>query len=63
MFKFTDANGWIEENMGGLYNEYIIVIILMMILMLIRHKDNIKRLLSGCERKTYLRSRPEIDVK
>lgn len=63
VFKFTDANGWIEENMGGLYNEYIIVIILMMILMLIRHKDNIKRLLSGCERKTYLRSRPEIDVK
>ena len=63
VFKFTDSNGWIEENMGGLYNEYIIVIILMMILMLIRHKDNIKRLLSGCERKTYLRSRPEIDVK
>ena len=63
VFKFTDANGWIEENMGGVYNEYIIVIILMMILMLIRHKDNIKRLLSGCERKTYLRSRPEIDVK
>ena len=63
VFKVTDANGWQVAGAGQLYNEYIIVIVLMTILMLIRHKDNIKRLLSGTERKTYLRSRPEIDVK
>ena len=43
--------------------EYSVVIIIMMIMMLIRHKENIKRLLAGNERKTYLKSRPEIDVK
>ena len=63
VFKVTDANGWQVAGAGQLYNEYIIVIVLMTILMLIRHKDNIKRLLSGTERKTYLRARPEIDVK
>ena len=38
-------------------------IVLLMILMLLRHKENIKRLLSGCERKTYLRSNPEMNIK
>ncbi len=63
VFKVTDVNGWTAAGQGGLYIEYIIVIVLMTVMMLVRHKDNIKRLLSGCERKTYLRSRPEIDVK
>ena len=62
VFMKTDFYGWEALSMGNLYREYSTVIILMMILMLIRHKDNIKRLLSGCERKTYLKSRPEIDV-
>ncbi len=63
VFMKTDFYGWKAADMGILYSEYSIVIIIMMILMLIRHKENIKRLLAGCERKTYLRQRPEIDVK
>lgn len=62
VFKVTDFNGWEEAGLGQLYIEYIIVIVIMMILMLVRHKDNIKRLISGTERKTYLRGRPEIDL-
>lgn len=62
-FKVTDAIGWTAAGIGYLYHEYIIVIVLMTALMLVRHKDNIKRLIAGNERKTYLRSRPEIDVK
>ncbi len=61
VFKINDANGWAAAGMGQLYYEYIIVIFIMTVLMLIRHKENIKRLLAGCERKTYLRSKPEID--
>jgi glycerol-3-phosphate acyltransferase PlsY len=63
VFKAVDINGWMETGMSQLYNEYIIVIVLMTVMMLIRHKDNIKRLISGTERKTYLRSRPEIEIK
>ena len=63
IFMKTDFYEWNSLGMGTLYREYIIVMIIMMILMLIRHKENIKRLLSGTERKTYLRSRPEIDVR
>lgn len=63
VFMKTDFYGWTEMGMSSLYMEYCIVIIIMMIMMLIRHKDNIKRLLAGNERKTYLKSRPEIDVK
>lgn len=63
VFRQTDFYGWSAQNRSGLYTEYIIVIVLLMILMLFRHKENIKRLVSGCERKTYLKSNPEIDVK
>ena len=63
VFMKTDFYDWTAKGMGGLYMEYSVVIIIMMIMMLIRHKENIKRLLAGNERKTYLRSRPEIDVK
>jgi glycerol-3-phosphate acyltransferase PlsY len=59
----TDFYGWSAANMGVLYIEYSVVIIIMTVLMLVRHKENIKRLLAGTERKTYLRQRPEIDVK
>ncbi len=63
VFMKTDFYGWSAANMGVLYIEYSVVIIIMTVLMLVRHKENIKRLLAGTERKTYLRQRPEIDVK
>ena len=63
VFMKTDFYGWSAQGNPILYREYSIVIIIMMILMLIRHKENIKRLLSGNERKTYLRQSPEINVK
>lgn len=34
--------------------EMYILALLLMILAFVRHKDNIKRLINGCERKTYL---------
>ena len=63
VFMKTDFYDWTQMGMNGLYWEYSTVIIILMILMLIRHKENIKRLISGCERKTYLRSTPEMDIK
>ena len=63
VFMKTDFYDWTQMGMKGLYWEYSILIIILMILMLFRHKENIKRLLSGCERKTYLRSTPEMDIK
>ncbi|MBO4267373.1 MAG: glycerol-3-phosphate 1-O-acyltransferase PlsY [Lachnospiraceae bacterium] len=63
VFMKTDFYDWTQMGMKDLYWEYSILIIILMILMLFRHKENIKRLLSGCERKTYLRSRPEMDIK
>ncbi|MBO4890448.1 MAG: glycerol-3-phosphate 1-O-acyltransferase PlsY [Lachnospiraceae bacterium] len=63
VFKLTDFYGWSTAGVGTHYTEYITVIVLLMIMMLIRHKENIKRLFAGCERKTYLKSHPEIDVK
>lgn len=56
ILKFT-ANG-----MPNCYIEYLVIMILLTIMVVVRHKDNIKRLASGTERKTYLRSKPEIDV-
>ena len=52
VFKVTDFNGWESAGLTNLYYEYITVIIIMTVMML-----------TGTERKTYLRSRPEIDVK
>ena len=63
VFMGIDFYSWTAQGHPELYREYSIVIVLMMIMMLIRHKDNIKRLIAGNERKTYLRSTPEIDVK
>jgi len=56
LFHFT-ANGIPE-----CYREYVAIIILLFILIIIRHKDNIVRLIKGEERKTYLKGKPEIDV-
>ena len=63
IFMGIDFYSWKSMGYSQLYIEYIILIVFLTVLMLIRHKDNIKRLTAGCERKTYLRSRPEIDVK
>lgn len=45
------------------YYEYFIIMVFLAIMIIIRHKENIKRLVSGTERKTYLKGKPEIDVK
>jgi len=45
------------------YIEYGIIMVLLAIMIIVRHKENIKRLLNGTERKTYLKGKPEIDVK
>lgn len=42
--------------------EYYIILVILMCIAFMRHKENIKRLLKGCERKTYLKGRPEVDV-
>ena len=62
VFWKTDYFSFSANGMGNLYIEYFIIICLLTVMLLIRHKDNIMRLLSGCERKTYLSSKPEIDV-
>ncbi|MBR4719227.1 MAG: glycerol-3-phosphate 1-O-acyltransferase PlsY [Lachnospiraceae bacterium] len=43
--------------------EYYIVFGILTVMAVYRHKENIKRLLAGTERKTYLKSKPEIEVK
>lgn len=60
-WKF-DLFGFTENGMPQYYIEYLVIIILLFIMILIRHKDNLKRLKDGNERKTYLKGKPEIDV-
>ncbi|MCR4806638.1 MAG: glycerol-3-phosphate 1-O-acyltransferase PlsY [Lachnospiraceae bacterium] len=47
----------------ALLTEYYAVMILLTLMAIIRHKENIKRLIAGTERKTYIKGKPEIDVK
>lgn len=54
--------GFPPEMMDRLNKEYYAVILFLAIMAWVKHRENIKRLLQGCERKTYLKSRPEIDV-
>lgn len=56
LFNFT-ANG-----LENCYMEYAIIMLLLTIMVIVRHKENIKRLIAGNERKTYLKSRPILDV-
>lgn len=44
-----------------LLTEYYIVMAVLTVMAVYRHKENIKRLASGNERKTYLTGKPEID--
>lgn len=62
VFWKLDVFGFIENGVPSCYIEYIVIIILLTIMVLIRHKENIKRLRKGEERKTYLKGKPEIDV-
>jgi glycerol-3-phosphate acyltransferase PlsY len=53
---------WGEAIATQYFAEFNILIFLLACMAWWRHKDNIKRLLNGTERKTYLRGKPEIDV-
>lgn len=44
------------------YIEYFIIMLFLAIMAIVRHKENVKRLISGTERKTYLKSKPILDV-
>ncbi|MCR5002706.1 MAG: glycerol-3-phosphate 1-O-acyltransferase PlsY [Lachnospiraceae bacterium] len=50
------------ESNRALLTEYYAVMFILSLMAIIRHKDNIKRLIAGNERKTYLRGKPEIDL-
>lgn len=45
---------------GAMLIEAYIVIFFMTVMAFVRHKDNIKRLMSGTERKTYIKKKGEI---
>ncbi len=50
----------VESNMR-LLAEYFGVVLFLTVMAVYRHKENIKRLRNGCERKTYLKSKPELN--
>ena len=54
--------GFPPEIARPMLNEFYIVVFLLAVMAFIRHKENIKRLLHGSERKTYLKKKPEIDL-
>ena len=62
VFWKTDYFGFTANGMGSLYIEYFIIICFLTIMLLYRHRENIKRLLNGCERKTYLHAKPEMKL-
>lgn len=55
-------SGILGLNDIALRYEYYILVLLLACLAFERHKNNIKNLIKGTERKTYLKGRPEIDV-
>ncbi|MBQ7563396.1 MAG: glycerol-3-phosphate 1-O-acyltransferase PlsY [Lachnospiraceae bacterium] len=56
-------NGYWGEAIATTYfAEYNLVIVFLALMAWWKHKENIKNLLRGTERKTYLRGKPEIDV-
>ena len=54
--------GFTGDNAAAFTREYYVVVVFLALMAWGKHKENIKSLLKGCERKTYLKSRPEIDV-
>ena len=57
------AYGFPEGSNRALLTEYYIIMFILTFMAIVRHKENIKRLIAGNERKTYLKGKPEIDVK
>lgn len=45
---------------GALLIEAYVIVFIMMVMAFVRHKENIKRLASGTERKTYIKKKGEI---
>ena len=62
VFGEMGAYGFPAESGRRLLTEYYIVFGALTVMAIYRHKENIKRLIAGNERKTYLRSKPEINV-
>lgn len=63
IFGLRGAFGFPEGSNRILLTEYYIIFGALTIMAIYRHKENIKRLLAGTERKTYLKGKPEIEVK
>ncbi len=61
-FILSKNGYWGEAIATTYFAEYNIIIFLLALMAWYKHKDNIKRLLTGTERKTYLKGKPEIDV-
>ena len=56
------AYGFPPSENRALLTEYYILFFLLTVMAIYRHKENIKRLIAGNERKTYLKGSPEINV-
>ncbi|MBO4337353.1 MAG: glycerol-3-phosphate acyltransferase, partial [Lachnospiraceae bacterium] len=54
MMVVMTLTGFISPGQGAVRIEFFVLALLIMVMAFIRHSENIKRLLSGNERKTYL---------
>ena len=54
--------GFAPDVNRAMLTEYYVIMLLLTAMAIYRHKENIKRLIAGNERKTYLKSKPEIEV-
>ncbi len=54
--------GFPPESARAYLNEFYAVFAFLFVIAMLRHRENIKRLLHHCERKTYIFGKPEIDV-
>lgn len=50
------------EMNSRLLTEYYIIMAFLTVMAIYKHKENIKRLIAGNERKTYLKGKPEVDI-
>ena len=62
VFGLKGAYGFPSGSSRALLTEYFIIFGLLTFMAIFRHKENIKRLLAGNERKTYLKGKPEIKI-
>ncbi len=54
MMVIMTATGFIDPGQGPVRWEFFVLALLIMVMAFVRHSENIKRLFSGNERKTYL---------